>query len=65
VTNKPRYVLDTNVIVSALLFPDSTPGKAFFAAHDRGEILLSRETIEEIVGVLRRTKFERYIHPDE
>jgi putative PIN family toxin of toxin-antitoxin system len=65
VTNKARYVLDTNVIVSALLFPDSTPGLAFFEARNRGEMLLSDETIKEITDVLRRPKFDRYVLPEE
>lgn len=64
-TNKPRYVLDTNVIVSALLFPESIPGKSFFEARKRGEILLSDEAIREITNVLRRPKFDRYVVPEE
>lgn len=64
-TSRPRYVLDTNVIVSALLFPESIPGKAYFEARQRGELLLSVEAFEEISGVLRRQKFDRYVLPDE
>jgi putative PIN family toxin of toxin-antitoxin system len=65
VTNRPRYVLDTNVIASALLFPDSKPGQAFFQARKRGEILLSAKAIEEIVEVIRRPKFDRYVLAEE
>jgi putative PIN family toxin of toxin-antitoxin system len=57
--------LDTNVIVSALLFPDSTPGRAFFEAQTRGEILLSDVAVKEITDVLRRSKFDRYVLPEE
>lgn len=64
-TNRPRYVLDTNAIVSALLVPDSIPARSFFAARRLGEILLSDETVEEIVDVLRRPKFNRYLLPAE
>ena len=64
-TNKPRYVLDTNVIVSALLFPESIPGQAFFDARRRGDVLLSAETVKEIADVLRRPKFDRYVLPEE
>lgn len=64
-TTRPRYVLDTNVIVSALLFPESKPGQAFFEACTRGELLLSDETVEEIADVLRRQKFDRYVLPVE
>ena len=64
-TSSPRYVLDTNAIVSALLFPDSTPGKAFFEARRRGHVLLSNEVVIEIASVLRRPKFDRYVLPEE
>lgn len=64
-TSRPRYVLDTNVIVSALLFPDSKPGQAFFQERTRGEILLSGKAIEEIVEVIRRPKFDRYVLAEE
>jgi uncharacterized protein len=64
-TSRPHYVLDTNVVVSALLFPDSVPGQAFFFAVQHGEILVSSETIEEVASVLRRKQFERYVPPDE
>jgi putative PIN family toxin of toxin-antitoxin system len=64
-TNRPRYVLDTNVIVSALLFPDSHPGRSFFEARKRGDILLSDDVVKEITDVLRRPKFDRYVLPGE
>ena len=39
-SHKPRYVFDTNVVVSALLFEQSVPGRAFYAALEHGELLL-------------------------
>ena len=36
--SSPRCVFDTNVLVSALLFDQSTPAHAFFAALHAGEI---------------------------
>jgi putative PIN family toxin of toxin-antitoxin system len=64
-TDRPRYVLDTNVIVSGLLFPDSRPGQAFMLARNRGDLLLSDDTVKEITEVLRRPKFDRYLLPEE
>ena len=64
-TSRPRYVLDTNVIVSALLFPESVPGRAFFAARTLGDILLTGDAVNEIAVVLRRPKFDRYVLPEE
>jgi uncharacterized protein len=55
------YVFDTNVLVSALLFANSSPRKAFELALDIGKILISKDTVDELNNVLSRSKFERYI----
>jgi uncharacterized protein len=55
------YVFDTNVLVSALLFANSSPRKAFELALDTGKILISQETVDELNNVLSRPKFTRYI----
>lgn len=64
-TSRPRYVFDSNVIISALLFADSTPGSAFRQALERGQILLSLALLEELSEVLSRDKFEGYVTPEE
>ena len=56
-----RFVFDTNVIVSALLFKDSPPRQAFDAALGRGKILISTPVLEELDRVLSREKFNKYI----
>ncbi len=60
-----RYVFDTNVLVSALIFEDSKPGRAFRHAFQNGEVLLSLTTLEEIDEVMSREKFERYVTAEE
>lgn len=60
-----RWVFDTNVIVSALLFDTSVPGRAFFHALNSGRILASREMLLELQEVLSRKKFEKYVTPEE
>ena len=62
---RPRYVFDTNAVVSALLFERSVPGRAFFAALRRGTLLVSEETTRELADVLGRPKFDRYVTADE
>ena len=62
---KPRYVFDTSVIVSALLFEHSTPAQAFYAAIDHGELLHSTGTFAELSDVLGRKRFDRYITREE
>ena len=59
-TPRERFVLDTNVLVSALAFPGSTPRKAFDLAIAQGSILASEETILELHRTLRRPKLARY-----
>lgn len=60
-SSSARYVLDTNTLMSALLFEHSTPGQAFRRALRRGEILVSPSTLEELAEVLQREKFDRYV----
>ena len=52
----PRCVFDTSAVVSALLFEHSVPGKAFHAALEHREILLSQATAAELREVLGRQK---------
>lgn len=54
-------VIDTNVIVSALIFSNSTAMQAFTLAYTRGLILMSVEIISELIDVLNRKKFDRYV----
>ncbi len=60
-SESPRYVFDTNTLISALLFARSKPGQAFRHALKHGHILSSSATIEELAEVLQRAKFERYV----
>lgn len=60
-----RFVFDTNVIVSALLFNDSVPGKAFLRALDEGTVLISASLARELSHVLSRERFDRYISREE
>jgi putative PIN family toxin of toxin-antitoxin system len=54
-----RLVLDTNVIVSALLKPASVPGRTLAAIWSTGAVVLYDARIEaEYRDVLRRPKFK-------
>lgn len=59
-----RTVVDTSVVVSALLLPRSVPRQAFDAAVARGKLLVSEATVAELNEVLRRPKFNKYL-PEE
>ena len=60
-----RFVFDTNVIVSALLFNDSIPGQAFIRALNHGMILVSGALVGELSRVLARDRFDRYVTREE
>ena len=60
-----RYVFDTNVLVTALIFEHSRPGQAFRRALERGQVLLSLSVVEEVNEVMSRGKFERYVTAEE
>ncbi len=64
-TNDSRFVLDTGVLVSAVLLPRSVPRQAVDLAFGQGIVLASADTIEELDAVLRRPKFNRYLHEEE
>jgi hypothetical protein len=60
-----RFVFDTNVLVSALLFEHSKPAQVLFSALHQGEILLSADLVNEIHEVIYRKKIDRYISNEQ
>jgi len=56
-----RCVFDTNVLVSALLLPDSAPRHALDRALAQGKVLLSLAALAELYEVLSRKQFRRYV----
>jgi putative PIN family toxin of toxin-antitoxin system len=57
----PRFVADTNVLISRLVFRNSVPAHAVRRATSVGDLLVSMETLEELESVLFRPKFDKYI----
>ena len=60
-----RFVVDTNVFVSAIALPLSVPRKAVDKALDHGVLLFSESTLTELAEVLSRSKFDRYSEIEE
>jgi putative PIN family toxin of toxin-antitoxin system len=58
-----RLVVDTNVVLSGILFADSIPARALLKAQI-GTILTSETTRLELVEVLGRSRFDRYVERD-
>lgn len=65
ILREPRFVFDTNVLISALLFPSSLPGMAFAYGLDHGKTLVSTPLLRELQRVLARPKFEIYVTASE
>jgi uncharacterized protein len=60
-----RIVVDTGVIVSAILLPLSVPRQAFDLARLSGRLLISEATVIELDEVLRRDKFNKYLSEEK
>jgi putative PIN family toxin of toxin-antitoxin system len=56
-----RVVVDTNVFVSAVIFPLSIPRQAVNLVLEQSILLLSDPTYEELIQVLCRSKLDRYV----
>lgn len=56
-----RNVVDTNVLVSAIILPPSVPRRAVDRALDNGLLLFSEATMSELTDVLFRQKLDGYV----
>ena len=64
-TANKRYVVDTNLLVSALLFDQSKPAQVVFTILNQATVLVSLATLYELDIVLHRKKFDRYLMLEE
>ena len=55
-----KFVLDTNVLISAALYPQSPAARAVTIAFAFGKVCRSSDTFQELTSVLNRPKFDRY-----
>ena len=60
-----RIVLETGVLISRVLKPDSTAGRAASKALTDHTVLVSDELLAEFVAVLARPKFAALVAPNE
>lgn len=58
-------VIDTGVLISAAIRPDSPPALALEKAFLHFDVCVSDDTLAELETVLSRPKFDRYATPDE
>lgn len=60
-----RWVVDTNVLLSRLLCPGGVAANAVDRALESGVLLVSEDTLTELVEVMDRPKFDRYLSRDD
>ncbi len=61
-----RAVLDTGVLISALLSPSGTPAALYLAAlAGEFELVVCPQLLNELLEVLGREKVRRYVRPEE
>jgi len=56
-----RWVIDTNVLISAALSKHSVKRQAFNKAKSNGLLLQSASTFDELVSTLSRRKIQKYL----
>ena len=61
IARRPRVVFDTSTLIGALLRRGSPPAQALRLAFVSGEVLVSQVVAREILDVVQRPKFDRYI----
>ena len=57
----PEWVIDTNVLISAALSANSAPARLVQWVLERGRVVFSQPTFDELKTRLYRPKFDRYI----
>jgi putative PIN family toxin of toxin-antitoxin system len=62
---KPLIILDTNVLISALMYPNSPSSQAVTAAFRYFQPIVSSTTWNEFERVSGRKKFERFYNAEE
>lgn len=55
-SEKPRVIFDTQIILRATINHRSLPARLFFSLRDQYELVISAEVLEEVKDVLSRPK---------
>lgn len=58
---RARIVVDTNVLISAALLPQSVSARAFARAVEEFQMIQSEATLGELIDVIMRPQFVRYL----
>jgi putative PIN family toxin of toxin-antitoxin system len=55
------FVIDTNILISAFILPNSVARKALNKARKDGYIVASEQTLDEFANTFIRPKFDKYV----
>lgn len=59
--SKKRIILDTNILISGLVFSSCKPQQVFDLVREHHTLLMSEATLAEVLKVFIRPKFDKYI----
>lgn len=63
--NLKLIVVDTNILISAILSPDGTARKALDKVYNQFKIAQSEQTYQELKTRINKPKFDKYISDEE
>lgn len=63
-SERKKVVIDTNILVSAAIYPRSASAQAYKVAVAWCDVYACEETMDEVEQVLLRPKFDRYFALD-
>jgi len=55
------FVIDTNILISAFILPNSTAHKVLTKARKDGYVIVSQKCADEFTEVFIRPKFDKYL----
>jgi putative PIN family toxin of toxin-antitoxin system len=63
--SRNRVVLDTNLIISAFILPNSIAAQALSIGLEYFDLVCSKEVLYELLDVIKRDKFSKYASKQE
>lgn len=65
IVEKSRIVIDTSLAISAVILPKSISNRAFSLALRHFQLVSSESTLAELIDVIYRSKFDKYINDEK
>jgi putative PIN family toxin of toxin-antitoxin system len=62
---RSRIVIDTSLAISAVILPQSISNRAFSVALRHFQLVASESTLAELIDVIYRSKFDKYLNDEK